>query len=134
VLVHGTLDIGRDGTGALVENTELGKVVEQPCNAHLFNIVSLNPRRENNEGTHALLLSSTQDILPLLAGVESTLTIGKVGEVDVFENVEQLGLRSSRCDIIRVRVGVDDPTHDAPSVSLAERDRGGLTDPSRIQH
>lgn len=111
MLVHQPLDIGRNGARALVEDSKLGQVIKQPCDSHLPHETRISNRSSDDDegGTDPLLLSTTEDVLPLLARVESSLPRRKVRQVHVLEDIEQLRLGSSSRDVIGVRMRVDDP-------------------------
>jgi hypothetical protein len=62
-LVEDTLDVGRYGRGTLVDEGIARLVVEESCD------------------THALLLASRKHVLPHLASVPATLSLGNVAEL-----------------------------------------------------
>lgn len=63
---------------------------------------------EKSGKTHPLLLTTTQDILPLLAGIPSTLALGKISESGFIQNSSQVHLRLAFLNHIIVAIGVDD--------------------------
>lgn len=88
--VEKTLDVLRHGASTLVKNGELRLVVQYAGE------------------THALFLSTAQNIFPLFTGVPTTFTVGKVAKTGILQNALQIVFGLSLLTHIVMPVRVND--------------------------
>jgi len=90
VFVHGALDVDADGRRALVQDGELGLVVEQPRHGD------------------ALLLAAGEDVHPVGDGVPAAVALLDVRQLDQVQVRHQVRVAHPLGHHVRVSVRVDD--------------------------
>jgi len=112
VLIHRSLDVGRDRGCTLVENGKFRKVVEESRHSHL----QQRRDREHNEScwnkekgrTYSLFLSSTEQIFPFFPRIQTSFSRRNVSQMSSLKDLEEISVGFTGFEEVGVRVRVDD--------------------------